>query len=491
MNPEQLLEAALEGQADGYGPWGSPMSGCGLRLRGLLAGVRVVVDEDTPTLSISQDARGHVLRVGPAFCRRHVRSPADARLVVAHELLHAVRGHLLMTPDRHPGLRSLQNLALDILVNAAALQWAMDDEHPGLLARLYPVDSFPGCLLVPPSDLLPMLPGRWPSASQWQGCARMHFMASPDFARRVQDAVARHLAGLGVRHAEAFARAYLRGWFDFPEPEGYWAHLRALFITELGIDPEPPELLLLGCHDGGPIAEALRDEVCEQLSRSESWFGKVTVEAPSREEIDRFCREVARAIDRSAGGRITQTSPATLPTPLPMPGRRDLPLLTLGMLPALWHPRLPRRSSHRGGVRVYVDVSGSMERITPLLFGLMRALGSRLELPAWAWSLGTPEPLDGDDLSSGHYRTRVGTDFAPVVGHAVERGFRRLVVLTDGVFRVSPEMEAQVDAAGLEITFALAGQRPPRTAEGLRRLAKHVFELGGGWGRPRRRQTAG
>lgn len=477
MNPEQLLELALEGPGEGYDLCGAPMVGCGLRLQGLLGGVRVVVDDDTPTLSIGHDRRGHVLRVGPAFCRLHVRTRADARLVIAHELLHAVRGHLRVAPERHRGLRGLQNLSLDILVNAAALQWALNDEHPEVLARLYAPRSFPGCLLLPPTDLLAALPGRWPASLLGQGTARMAVREQPELARRAQDTVAQHLARLGVRHADAFARAYVRGWFDFPDPAGYWELMRGLFTAELGINPEPPGLLLVGEHGDGSGVETLSEEVLQQLRESEAWFGRVSVEAPTRDQIDRFCREVAGALDQSADGRTTSTSFASAPTPLPRPGRRDLPLLALGVLPAMWHPRLPVRTPRRGGLRVYVDVSGSMRQLAPVLFGLIRALGSQLELPAWAWSVGRPEPMDGDDLAAGRYRTRGGTDFAPVVAHAAERRFQRILVLTDGLFQAGPRLAAHIEDANLHVTFALAGPRGAHCRGPLERLGGHVFVL--------------
>ena len=81
------------------------------------------------------------------------------------------------------------------------------------------------------------------------------------------------------------------------------------------------------------------------------------------------------------------------------------------------------------------------------------------------------------DLETGRYRTAYGTDVAPVISHARERGFKRILVLTDGEFFVGSSLAALVEEAGLEITFVV----PARAcAQHLRPIAKHVFSLEGG-----------
>ena len=91
--------------------------------------------------------------MSPGFCDEQVRDRRDALAVLAHELLHAFRGHFELPPERHPFRRDLQNVALDVLVNA--IVWArFVPRGAGLFARLYPADVFPVCLLRPPVQLL-------------------------------------------------------------------------------------------------------------------------------------------------------------------------------------------------------------------------------------------------------------------------------------------------------------------------------------------------
>jgi len=460
-----------------------------LDLRRLVPRLTWVVDDETETVSIEATAEGHLLRIGPRFCRKFVRTAADARLVLAHELLHVLRGHLALSRERHPGLARLQNIAMDVLVNAAALTWFLRGEQPGLFRRLYPPASFPACLLLPPGDLVDLVASK-ASAELTTPLARLRYAVAetPSLRAELEGIVERHLAHIGVRRADAFAREYARGYLDVPEPAGFWERMKALFVAELGIDPRVDDIPLLGDHrdDGSCEGGRLRREAGGRLGRrlagrldaAEAELRQLLPTAPSPAAVARFCRQVADAMDESDAGGTSVAVSRDVTTPLPRPGRRDLPLLAMGRFPALWHPRLPRREPERRRLRIYFDVSGSMLQQAPLLFGLLRSLGQRLELPVWAWSVGEPVPLEADDLHNGRFRTRGGTVFEPVIAHAVERGFERIVVLTDGVFPIEAGVAREAREAGLEITFALAGPHGVGREGRLRGVAAGVFRLG-------------
>jgi hypothetical protein len=464
MTAAELLEAALLCERQALPA--SPDQGGLLRLQGLLSRVRVVEDRGVPTLAISQVPRGYLLRVNPDFCERQVRCALDARLVIAHEVLHASKGHFRLRLEPHAGMRSLLNLSLDMLVNSYALALAVPGGEAPILGRLHSPTSFPEVLLVPLRLILAASAGADkvpPSALEPMPAFRAAVRADPSLRPAVRDAVARHLVQLGVVHADAFARACLRAGLDWPCAEDYWAVMRALFIAEFGDDPRARGVFLLGSHDtSDELAETRPVEVPEiaagldQAIRAVSAEGRTTPTA-SPEAVRRFCREVVAVLDnnsRSGPEPVRRVEAVT--TPIPMPGRRDLAYLAAGIQPVLWHPRLSRTRAERRGVHVYLDVSGSTERSWPLFLGLTRALGRRLVLPAWAWSLGPPEPMTREDLQAGRFKTMGGTDFEPVVEHAIEQlGARRILVVTDGMFEVGPALPQRVKGAGLAITFAL------------------------------------
>jgi len=117
-------------------------------LLGFVQRATVCEDGETPTLSIAPDGLQYRVRANPDFCAEQVRDRRDALAVLAHELLHAFRGHFELPPVRDPFRRQLRNMALDVLVNAVVLARFVP-RGAGIFARLYPADAFPACLLRP------------------------------------------------------------------------------------------------------------------------------------------------------------------------------------------------------------------------------------------------------------------------------------------------------------------------------------------------------
>jgi hypothetical protein len=75
--------------------------------------------------------------------------------------------------------------------------------------------------------------------------------------------------------------------------------------------------------------------------------------------------------------------------------------------------------------------------------------------PAWAWSAGEPAALTREQIRRGEFETRYGTDFEPLLEHALRRRFRRILVMTDGEFSVGPALVDRARRSSLEITFLL------------------------------------
>ena len=460
MTPGALLSGAMAEEGDATSPHGgrSPLAQ-------LLAAARLQADEEVRTCSIGYEGRELVIRWNPGFCARHVRSTADAQLLLGHELHHSLLGHLELEPAPEPWT-GLQNLALDILVNSAASRRFVQGE-PGLL-RMYRFDRFPECLLRPPSQLIPPTTarGRIGRRARW-----------PDVAER---AAAEHLRGLGVIFADAFARLWADGWFGSPEAEGYWRRARSLFRAEFG-PPPPTRWLPLGSHEpgrrsGGTAAGLGR----HGTFGTQGWATPVRVRRSERhaERLRTFVESLREAVDDTVEAHLPRYRTASSRAVVPAPGRREIPLLALGCPPAHYLRRLPRQETAREGVHLYVDVSGSTHRDQAVYLELARQLGTRLVLPAWAWSLGAPRPIHCDDLEAGRVKTCGGTDLLPVLRHARERGFKRIVVLTDGEFHLSVGARECL-RENLSCWFVLRRHHPKRIAR-LRTPETTVLTLPGG-----------
>ena len=452
MKVDQLLPAALSEAR-------SVDSEVAAALLGFVQRATVREDPDTATLSIAPEGLRYRVRVGPDFCAEQVQDRRDALAVLAHELLHAFRGHFELQPVRDPVRRHLQNMGLDVQVNAVVLARFVPG-GAGIFARLYPADVFPACLLRPPVDLLAARATKDPTAARLaalsHGSLADAWQPGSALRPRLELALRDHYAELERRSPEALSRLHLDGWLLDQEPQAYLDRFLRLVEAELGRDERDADgVLLLGDHDaprdaglglpgGPPGLGALR--AARQV---------VTPSKVPPKEARRFFAQVRRLAEDDPAARTPAVRPVVLRSVLPRPGRRELASLALGEPPSFyrWTPTLDVDDA--AGIRVYLDVSASTGRVQALFLGLAATLGAALAEPAWAWSTGEPVSLTREQVRRGEFSTRYGTQLDPLLEHALRRRFRRILVMTDGEFSVGPTLADRARRGSLEITFLL------------------------------------
>ncbi|MFH1464320.1 MAG: hypothetical protein ABIO70_08025 [Pseudomonadota bacterium] len=123
--------------------------------------------------------------------------------------------------------------------------------------------------------------------------------------------------------------------------------------------------------------------------------------------------------------------------------------------------------------------SGSFSRSIRYWYGsLATLLGEQLAQPVWVWSTEVREASLAE-VVRGEMPSDGGTRIEPVVEHAIERGSRRMLVLTDGVFGFTPDLLAgRVKEAGLEMVFlVLRAHEDWMDHSGLQAFAREVVEV--------------
>jgi hypothetical protein len=127
---------------------------------------------------------------------------------------------------------------------------------------------------------------------------------------------------------------------------------------------------------------------------------------------------------------------------------------------------------------LYIDVSGSVNPWIGRFYGLVLALGDEIGSPVHLFS---NQVLDMtlDDLARGRVRTTGGTDFDCVVTHALERGYRRIVVVTDGIGDLDSANAEAFRASGASLYLLLMGTGidVADTVTPLFALARQTWEL--------------
>ena len=111
----------------------------------LLARMQLRLKCSVTSAAVHQECARLVLTLNPVFVRRHIRTAADMRLLILHELFHVRLGHL-----RIDTAGPMAGLALDALINAQICR--IHSRYPdwALLRRVYPEGVFPTALLRPP-----------------------------------------------------------------------------------------------------------------------------------------------------------------------------------------------------------------------------------------------------------------------------------------------------------------------------------------------------
>lgn len=405
----------------------------------LLSLLEIRADRTIPTACVTLGARAR-LRINPDFVRDRCATDEALVMLVLHELYHVLLGHTRLYRRVTPA----QNWAFDAVINAHLCQLFPGPAHTALFRASYRADRFPEALLRPPV-------GWRTDAEHWalEGAAReahraLYTESSATYAELLtllERTVAVGDAG-GARDGSGAGAAGEAGDAGGAGDPGE---------GRLAVEA------LLGSHASGPDGEAdgegadpellaeIRDLVARwpmQERRSGRDLGGARAEErldprrPERAAVAAIRRALLPLLDLGEGGSgPAALVPAAVDGVLPYrsgPDRRAAVREGLGLAPLHWAARLPHRAPGRcERVHVYVDVSGSMRRILPLLYGALLPLRGWLhpELHLFSTAVANVRP---EALGRGRVATTWGTDIACVTAHLRAHRVRRALILTDG-----------------------------------------------------------
>ena len=411
----------------------------------LMSLLSVEESRDIPTACVTTGSRSRLL-LNPDFVAEHCRSDDHLAMLVLHELYHVLLGHTRLYRRVTPA----QNWAFDCLINAQLCRLFPHPRHTSFFARFVANATGPALLLGPP-------PGDSDNES--------HNDRYGEGARalRLRDAHQRLYADDSVTTEELFE---LLERIEIAEDE--LAGLPLLGGHGRQRDPGGPD------GHGGPDDEdsaadaALHPEVLREVRDIVARWPMVAQRSGrdqgaslheqrvSPAERNRQAAAVLRralAWAANAGGAPGGWRRGELETPALLPfdrggDRRGAVQRLLGAEPLLWagETRAPRRAP-TDRVRVYLDVSGSMEgEIAPLYAALAGSLA--LVEPLVHGFSTEIAPITHAQLRAGLRLTTGGTDLEAVTAHLLGQGAqqragarppRRTLVVTDGWVGAIPE----------------------------------------------------
>jgi len=441
-------------------------------------GLRVVEAPGTGTARLRASSRGAVIEVDPGFVEDKVLEVDSALHLLAHEILHRVRGDLSRFVHLDFTTKTLLGLALDMFVDAQLERMWFDGEGAPYLQRLYRASAFPEMLLLPPMVLL--REHGCPEADELLALNERTGRFEPTHAART------HLHGLlkdalnrvGVRRPSAVAELYLNAWLDSQGFAEFWPQFCDAMAEELplvlGNVP-----LLIGDHELRDVHWKGDARILSEVFGIHGGHGSFL--RLQELELDDgqtdpapMLAAIRLAMDADPDHPVTRKALTAERGVVGRLGRSEALSLALGCTPLFWTAPQEQEIEDDQRVQLYVDGSGSMDEQLPFLFRLCTALdehvGDRVHVFSNQVSTGLLS-----DLAEGRFETTGGTDFDCILDHALEQRYRRILVVTDGYGRLDEGLAGRAQAARLEVYLVLFGQWFDRDSD-LRGVARRTWE---------------
>lgn len=410
----------------------------------LLSLLSIEASAQVPTACVSTGTRSRLL-VNPAFVARHCRTDEHLAMLVLHELYHVLLGHTRLYPRVTPA----QNWAFDCLINAQLCRLFPEPRHTGFFAQFVDGVEGPARLLAPPAGWRPKRAGgsRPPTGA-----------------------------------CDALSHTHWRLYSDESVTTEELYRLLARTGTGLAVEGTP----LLGNHDGPDASlhpEALR-EVRDIVARWPMLARRSGRDqgAEMREEhlppgvrrarTVRVLRQaIARAAGRAGHGLAQRIHASATPTLAPFDAghdRRAALQRLLGAEPLLVAGEsIARQRSPVERVRVYLDVSGSMDQVLPALYAALMSCADLVEPVVWGFSTAIGA-LTHAQLRAGVRLGTGGTDIDAVTRHLLASGAKRALVVTDGwVGAVPHDHRAELERRRVRLVAAITHAGSGRFAEAI------------------------
>ncbi len=399
-------------------------------LESLFRILEIVESTRVPTACV-ECAESPRMFINPEFVAAHAETPEKLLMLVMHELHHVVLGHTRLFERANP----LDNLVFDAVINAMLCRLLPEPGCLALLTDYYKEDSFPQCFLRPPEGWHPQLvDSPLPRA-----------LLTPEHEK----------------HAPLYRALY----------EGSGAtcsELREAF-TRAGETSECGPISLLGDHrgdgeesssDGGlewrapVLLEALSETVQSWKSPASSLFAqhlggsvkttRIEVLPPTLTRLSGLMRRIGGCGLR---GRLRQLGSAPTPvvSPVPCSDRRSVVARALGASMLLHRHEISCRrmipDGHR--VHVYVDVSGSMDRVASPISAAVRGCGDAVHPIIHLFSTMVAD-VTLAQFAQGVCKSSGGTSIECVAAHMRANGVRRAVLVTDGHVGIPSQLAAAI-----------------------------------------------
>jgi hypothetical protein len=460
------------------------------------------------------------LLINPDFVKAHAESPEKLLMLVMHELHHVLLGHTVLFPRA----TRVQNFILDAVINGIICRMFPRQAYTSFFSDLYSSERFPECLLRPPVGWYGKQ-GERPAALESvpenlrPRVREVHealYQSTGASYQEVYDVLPVVLAAVGAGGTAdgkglLIKEIPLLGSHDDEIKPSTGSSHQEVSDTPLTILAGPQssgamdagescvsDIPLLGSHDVEAIPDGQPDRLAPLLvdmmrelverwpqtpdpirGRSLADLLKSTTVCPRREPSNRaILRRLIRKVANAQGpGRVREVCDDRMGTftPLPTMARRSLVLRALGAQTLLHPGTAPWRHRVATGdkVRVYLDVSGSMEEVLTSLYGAVLDCQEMVHPTVYLFSTSVTD-VSLAELRAGKCESTGGTAIDCVAEHMARNKVRRALIITDG-WVGTPAGEHHDTLANSRLAVAYLGNSTNQ--EDLQAVANHTTIL--------------
>jgi len=396
----------------------------------VISTTKIILSRDVDSAGIKWKDGSPLMLVNPKFCDKYMESKEDVLFLLSHEICHYVLGHLnsaMETFNSEYG-HDVTNIALDIIIDQM-LYKELGEKHSEIkLIDYYKKYLCPIRLLVPPSAISE-------EDFQLETCKEV-FRQIQSGKRLTPYRLVQHI----LSHGEFAYKPIIRTM-------GADAHVRWRYSAEIQRALRPLTGLLMKNFYGIQPRTLHRSEL------------------PFRQRFMRVIEDLVS--DNEAEIREHQRSEGMLP----FAGRRDFVSLAVRKPQVIYHSNPSWQEGK--GVKVYFDVSGSMNQHLALVLSLLDMITDHISYPLYAFSVGV-QPVTKQQLARRKITSLGGTDFDSLAKHIISNRHEKVLLLTDGEAEISEHLARQL-RRNHKIITVLSSMGSEDSAE---RFSERVMRMG-------------